>query len=481
MLEDYLHRFKLLVDTLMSTPQIRVTHVWMGPPASDEALSKLEQVWGRVPATLATLYRQANGIQLRWIDAADPTYHPDRDDTMQFQGPWRRIFEEPGAEVGVFNVPTIDALVDQESVGWGFDLQQDDPLCGAVVFESFGESQDAVLYFEKAPDDPWIGVASDYLADVSPPGERTLSQYLEHVLSTWASVGHRSSEGPKNVEGLLRQRIPLDPTRLVGQRIVYLESSPGHTLMHGRVSSLLDIPDPPRTWWYAPTVAEVESDLGETVYVPLRALYPPDDADGYERLRADPKALRSCLEGPVDPMFEALAPIAEMTHRLGTEGGPSIANHAWSYVALTTVLDPLDAARLLFAAAHRLFEHPCVFEERPVSWPVTRPRVPHRSTVFVSTLATSLFDAAVVHMGRNSPPELAAWLGPTATTRLRKTLEGFRARNRLRGYDPLTDIGESAGFIARALGGGPTTFDTDPTTLHRGGELGLADFRVVQG
>jgi len=480
MLQDYLHRFKLLVDTLMSHPQIRVTHVWIGPPASDEELSKLEAAWGRVPAGLAALYRQANGVQLRWIDAANPTYDPARDDTIRFQGPWPRIFEESGEQVGIVNLPTVDELADQETIGWRFDME-DDPLCGAIEFESFDESQDTALYFEDAPDDPWVGVASDYLADVPPSGERTLSQYLEHVLSTWASIHHRSTDGPKTVEGLLRERVPLDPTRLVGQRIIYLENSPGHTLMHGRVSSLVDIVAAPKSWEFAPTLAEVESDLGETVYVPLRALDPPDNGDGYERLRADPDALRSCLEGLIDPVFEALAPVAEMRHYLGTKDGPAIANHAWSYVALTAVLDPQDAARLLFGAAHRLYAHPSRHDARPVVWPTTRPRRPHRSTVFVSTLAVGLLNAAAVHMAHTAPPDLAAWLGRDTTVQLRETLAGIRARDPLRGYDPLTDNTKIPGFLANALRGGPTTFNTGATGHYRGGELGLADFRVVRG
>ncbi len=479
MLEDYLHRFKLLVDTLMSHPQIRVTHVWIGPPADAEALAKLGQAWGRVPEVVATLYRQADGIQLRWVDTANSTYHAARDDKTHFEGPGDRIFEVPGEELGLLDIPTIETLIQRDIVGEMFEMG-DDPLCGAVQFDSFGESQDAVLYFANAPDDPWIGVAGDYLADVSPPGEQTLSQYLDDVLSVWASIDRRGKEAPKTVDGLLRQRIPLDPTRLVGQRVIYLDNSPGYTLMHGRVSSLVDIADPPGSWWYAPTVAEVESDLGETVYVPLLSLDPPDDADGYERLHADPNALRRCLEGPVDPMFEALAPVSKMQHYLGTKDGPSIASHAWSYVALTSVLDHQEAARLLFRAAYRLYEDPSRHEKRAVAWPLTRPGRPHRSSVFLSTLAAGLLDAATIHTSRGAPLDLAAWLGRETTSPLRKTLVGIQARDGLRGYDPLTDTSKTPGFLAKALEGGPTTFNTAATGHFRGGRLGLADLRVVE-
>ncbi len=478
-IEDFLHRFKLMLDALTSHPQIRVTHVWIGPPADDEELDGLAQAWGRLPKAIESLYRQANGVQLRWVDRGDETYDPARDDVMQFQGPWRRMFEEAGRYVGLLNVPTLEELRNTESLGWEASAEPDDPLLGAMRFDSYGESQDAVLYFAEGPDDPWVVIGDDYCAHVPPPGEMTLSTYLDRVLATWVSIEHRDRPGPKTLDGLLRVRAPLDPTRLVGQRVVYNEGHPDSVRIHGRVSGLVDVVDPPRGWQYAPTVAEVENDLGETVYVPLRAVDPPDDADRYEELRADPGALRRCLEGPVPAMFDALGHVTECTHGLGTLDGPVLMNHAWAYVALTKVLEPDEAARLLFAAAQRIEEHPDVHVTRPARWPVTRPPTRRRPEVQFSTLASGFFNAAVIHVGLTGPADLAAWLGRPAASLLSRALEGFRARNRLRGYDPLTDVGKPPGWLYAALRGGPTAFGVRDG-IHRGAWLGLADFRVVQ-
>ncbi|MCB9705205.1 MAG: SMI1/KNR4 family protein [Myxococcales bacterium] len=85
MLEGFVHRLKLVVDALMSHPQVRLTHLWIGPGASDHELERLEAAWGDpLPAELAALYRQANGVQLRWVDAAHETHDPARDDRMSF-------------------------------------------------------------------------------------------------------------------------------------------------------------------------------------------------------------------------------------------------------------------------------------------------------------------------------------------------------------------------------------------------------------
>ncbi len=476
---DFLHRFKRLLDTLTSHPQVRVTHVWIGPPADDAALDRLAKAWGHLPESVNALYRQANGVQLRWVDRGDELYAPARDDVMQFEGPWAELYAVPGRHVGLIALPTADALAERDNIGEMLDAEVGDPLHAAVTFESFEESADAVVYFGNGTEDPWIGVASDHLADIGPPGVCTLSAYLDRVLSTWASVDHRGRPGDTTLEGLLRVRAPLNPARVIGQRVVYMEHRPDFVRMHGLVTSLVDVVGPAPGWDYAPTLAEVESDLGETVYVPLAALDPPDDADRYEELRADVGVLRRFLDGPMPPMLDALGLVTEMTHGGGTPDGPVIMNHAWAYAALTTVLAPEEAARRLLAAAQRVYEHPDLYAQRDAQWPVTRPKNRYRCKVGGSILATGLFEAAVIHIGRAGPPDLAAWLGGDATRALWSMLEGIRARDPQRGYDPLRDASKPAGWLAAALNGGPTAFSPSSRVSRRGGSLGLADLRVV--
>lgn len=482
MLEGFLARFEALVGTLMSHPRVRVTHVWNGAPATDAMLDELAQAWGHpVPSALRSLYRQANGVQLRWVDIGDERYAPARDDRTSTDGPWRRLFEAPGAHAGYLDIPTISELLVRDTVGATFSDDHDEYLDRAIPFDSFGEPQDAVLFFGDAVSDPWISVASDHLADVDPPGKRTLSHYLDHVLATWASVEHRTKDGPRSLERMLRQRIELDPARLVGQRVVYKDECRGGSLIHGLVVSKTDLTAPPREWEFGPTVVEVRDDLGETVYVPFGALFPPDAADDYEPLYADPEALSALLRGPSEPMFEAIGSVALMTHREGVTGGPVLCSHAWPHAALVSRLPPPEAARALFVASQSLFEHRDSRIEQPISWPLTRPPQRHRATMSMGSLAAGLFDAAVVHIGRAAPSHLADWLGSETTARLTLLLRGFQAKNPLRGYDPLTDPRTTSAFLFNALRGGPTALKVDALSPRHGGEIGLAKYRVVGG
>lgn len=480
MLDEFRQRFMAIVDGLMSHPRVRVTHLWIGRPASDAALAELAGVWGApLPATLVALYRQADGVQLRWVDIGDEMYDPARDDRLHLDGPWPPRSDHRGYATGQLDLPTLADLRDRETVGAMFDSEEDDAyLRRAVPFDSISESRDAVLFFGDDVDDPWISVASDHLADVDPPGALTLSRYLGQVLAAWASIEHRA-DGPRSLDSLLRERVALDPSRLVGQRVLYVDSCRGGSLMRGRVLALFTLAEPPRDWWYGPTLAQVRDDLGEAVLVPFAALFPADDVDAYERLHADPAALRALLRGPAAPMFAALAPVSRMTHGEGLPGGPTLGNHAWAHAALTCDLPPVEAVRALIAAAATLLEHPEARTERPIPWPRTRPRCHGRATTCFDTLASGLLDAAVIHIGRAAPSQLADWLGSEAAGRLVRLLQFYKARNPLRGYDPLTDLSTRCGFLFSALRGGPTRLDTAAMSVHTGGRLGLPDLRVI--
>lgn len=164
-LEDFLRRFKTLVDTLMSHPQVRLTHVWMGPGATEAELANLARVWQRpVPQGLATLYRQANGLQLRWVDSAHETHDPARDDTMSFERCAENLWEVHGFAAGMFELPTLAALSDFDSMPYRVAWDADD--LEAVVIDGFGEGEDAVLYYASDDRDPYVVTTSDHFADL---------------------------------------------------------------------------------------------------------------------------------------------------------------------------------------------------------------------------------------------------------------------------------------------------------------------------
>ncbi|MCA9661136.1 MAG: hypothetical protein KC486_22535 [Myxococcales bacterium] len=485
MLHDFLHRFKMVVDALMSHPQVRLTHVWIGPGASEAALARLEAAWGRPPpAGLVALYRQANGVQLRWVDAAHETYDPARDDRMSFERSAEPLHEVGGFAAGLLDLPTVEELAGRESIAALLELEDDDDgdpaLAQAVVFESFSEGEDVVLYYGGDAPEPWVGVASDHLAEVPPPGERGLSQHLEHVLATWCSVWHRRDGGPRGLEALLRRRRPVDPTRLAGQRALYIDDSRAHAIMRGRVLALVEAPRAPDWWFFARTLVELEDDLGETIFAPLRCVALPEEGDPYERLRPDHQALVALLEGPAAALFDQLAPMTDRRASVGVAGGPALADAAWAYAGLVSTLPPERAARALVSAVDRLLRDPDVYRERAVAWSPSHPRRPLRASGTYYGLAIALLDALLILAARARPGTFPAWLGVAASTRLGAALTLLASRDPLRGYDPRRDPSKGIGALWQALQGSAVTLDTAARGPLSGERFGLAPRRVVK-
>lgn len=479
MIEDFVHRFKTTADALMSHPSVRVTHVWIGPPARDEDLSQLAMAWGHpVPATLARLYRQADGLQLRWVDTAHETYDPERDDRASFARSAGALYElRGGAPAGLLDLPPIELLAGRDSIAAELE-PYDETLARAFAFDSFGESQDAVLHLGDGADDPWVSLASDHLADVDPPGERTLSQYLDHVLSTWASVWYRRPCAPRRLDAVLRRRFAVDPPRLVGQRVMYYDEGRGHALVHGHARSLVDVRESPSWWPFARTLVEVGDDLGETLYVPLRCVFRPDQDDPYERLWADRTALRAVLEGPARALFEHLAPVTEYGSRQGIGGGPALADAAWPYAGLCASDSAEQAVHSLVVAVHTLVGDAEDRVERAVAWPPTGPRGLHRNESCFATLAAALLDAVVVLVARRGGT-LTHWVRPDTATRLRHVLARLGSNDPLRGYDPRTDPSTGIGALVSALAGKAPSFTVAAPGPLRGTSFGLPDLRVV--
>lgn len=111
----------------MSHPRVRVTHLCIGPPATDAALAELAQAWGApLPAMLVALYRQADGVQLRWFDIGDERYDPTRDDRLHLDCPWPRLCDQRGVATGLLDLPTLHDLRSRDTVGATADHGEDD-------------------------------------------------------------------------------------------------------------------------------------------------------------------------------------------------------------------------------------------------------------------------------------------------------------------------------------------------------------------
>jgi hypothetical protein len=67
-LGDWLSRFKKVCDELLKNPDVIVMNRHINPPVSDDEIAEVEEAIGAsLSPAITNLYRQANGLSLRWI------------------------------------------------------------------------------------------------------------------------------------------------------------------------------------------------------------------------------------------------------------------------------------------------------------------------------------------------------------------------------------------------------------------------------
>jgi len=132
-LDDYLDRFKRMVAELAAHPRVRVTHCWYGAPVTDAEVARVEAALGYALAPeIVSFYRQANGLQLRWLDTGNESYVAGRDDVTKTERAHYLCGDNDEANGVIDLLPLGECLVDNDYDGqlhgddWGSAFGLDD-------------------------------------------------------------------------------------------------------------------------------------------------------------------------------------------------------------------------------------------------------------------------------------------------------------------------------------------------------------------
>ena len=78
-MDDYLERFKAMVEELKAHPDVVVTHFLTFPPVSERVISRIDRhLKVELHSSIKSFFRQTNGLQLKWIHRKDPKFNPSR-------------------------------------------------------------------------------------------------------------------------------------------------------------------------------------------------------------------------------------------------------------------------------------------------------------------------------------------------------------------------------------------------------------------
>jgi hypothetical protein len=123
--EDWLRRFRAMVDELRSDPEIKVLCFQVNPPAPESDLENLKKYFHTIDPDIEAFYRVCNGIQLRWtrLDKAAAA-----EGVEGVVAPMTYAETDQKDEDGVFLVESIETLcLSTKDLVW-FDWMDNDEI-----------------------------------------------------------------------------------------------------------------------------------------------------------------------------------------------------------------------------------------------------------------------------------------------------------------------------------------------------------------
>jgi hypothetical protein len=177
--------FATMIDELRRAPEVVVLGAELGPPASADALARLE-AWfgGHVPDDVRAFYAEVGAVQIRWMAAKSPRYVGREDQYLRGAVPWEyALFDtiENAKEDGVLILPPLDVVLERS---WNDFMDGVDIWVGGEIDEGpqvdEGDFDRGVRIFDFSSFYDWpgffratglVGVGTDHGIDWS--GERT--------------------------------------------------------------------------------------------------------------------------------------------------------------------------------------------------------------------------------------------------------------------------------------------------------------------
>ena len=205
-MDDYVTRFRAMVDELRARPDVVITRFHVAPPVSDEEIRDVQQAIGRdLPEEILGFYRQANGISLQWFPKDGEGYEEGAEEADE-------LFDwvpEDGYGSGVVNIYPLERLKEDHADEFWFDHIPDDAppefdhdrFAGQDFSDlAFHKSLRAIDYFDSYRvaalaliDEPVPRVVfgDDHGADFITFPPASFGSYLETVLAVRGSYRQR--------------------------------------------------------------------------------------------------------------------------------------------------------------------------------------------------------------------------------------------------------------------------------------------------
>lgn len=207
-LGDWLPRFNHAVDELMKHPDVIILNRAVAPGVSDDELAKVEKHLGaKLSPAIKNLYRQANGLSLRWVSKASLAPREISEGSLEFHRGLREYPSDNGHESGCICLLPLRKVFMPRYQSWHdifvFDFQKEntstwrgksynswDLAMATRVFDYKNFFRMTALVTIESPGDPSLAMGDDHGAswdEMSLTFEQYFEVRLANYFATWSS------------------------------------------------------------------------------------------------------------------------------------------------------------------------------------------------------------------------------------------------------------------------------------------------------
>jgi hypothetical protein len=209
-MDDYLARFKAMVEELRAHPDVVVTHFWTGEAARERLLLRAEDFLQQdLNPTIRNFFQTANGMQLRWMHRSDPRYEDGQnalESNIQFE--WDAVRKAEFGASGMVNILPIEDIFSDDMLWMGTiwfengDEGLTERLMGTTFpkleirkairpVDFYSEYSNVAFVFQPKSKNPWMTQGSDHHGVYDSNSFFHFEDYMEFVLRTKGIVSLR--------------------------------------------------------------------------------------------------------------------------------------------------------------------------------------------------------------------------------------------------------------------------------------------------
>jgi BRCT domain type II-containing protein len=192
-LGDWLSRFKKVADQLMKHPGVRVQNLSVNAGVTDAEIAMVEAAIGaKIAPAIVNLYRQANGLSLRWISKQqiEAQELEADDETLKYQSGTKQYPSDNGTETGCICLLPLKKVFLKSYQSWEGIFEFDEEDATIRIFDYYNFFHMAALQTRVNPGDPEVVIGDDHGA-LFEDSALTFEQYMENALSNYF-IGSRS-------------------------------------------------------------------------------------------------------------------------------------------------------------------------------------------------------------------------------------------------------------------------------------------------